>query len=50
MIKSTPPCCMECEKRFMDCSSRKCIPWVEWFTRIWKEIQKLAKEDDHERS
>lgn len=50
MIKLPPPCCMECEKRFTECRHWKCPDWVEWFTRTWEEIQKLAKEDDHERS
>lgn len=50
MIKSMLSCCEKCEKRFEECHCWKCPDWVEWFTRTWEEIQKLVKEDNHERS
>lgn len=47
MIKSTPPCCMECP-RVEKCRETDCPEWQEWFIETWTQIQNLAKEENHE--
>ena len=46
--KWTPSCCKECPS-VEKCGETDCPEWWGWFTRTWKEIQKLVKEDGHEK-